>query len=86
MFELLKQKGYKGKKDHLQALAWLKALGIYIEISIVWAEGGEQIYGYYAKCWLKPYKNAYITNTVNTFKDAIEGAVYSLIDYIPEVK
>lgn len=35
MFELLKQKGYKGRNNHLQAISWLKNNNIHIEVSIV---------------------------------------------------
>lgn len=86
MFELLKQKGYKGRNNHLQVISWLKNQGIYIEVSIVWSEGGVKPLGYYGKCWIPPFEKPYITNIVNTFKEAIEGVVISMIDYIPKVK
>lgn len=84
MYNLLKTRGYKGRKNIGDVIRWLQKNQIYIDFRTVWDKDGSGVIGYRATVFFKPYNSSYSTPVYTTFDGALEFIVYKLTDYLPK--
>lgn len=84
MYNLLKTRGYKGKKNISDVVQWLQKNQIYVDFLTIWNKDGAEVVGYRAIVFFKPYNSSYSTPVYTTFDSALEFIVYKLTDYLPK--
>lgn len=85
MYKLLVSKGYTGKDNLEDILLWLDNNDIKVGFSTVWSDDNE-FQGYCAEITCPPHNMCYRTNGFKSYRNALEMALYKLIDYIPKIK
>lgn len=84
MYNLLKTRGYKGRKNIGDVIRWLQNNNIYVDLRTVWDQDGSKIVGYRATLFIDPYTGAYNSPVSVSYDNALEIAIYKLIDYLPK--
>lgn len=84
MYNLLKSRGYIGRKNIGDVIRWLQKNQIHIDLRTVWDKGGSEVIGCRAIVFFKPYSDTYYSPICATFDDALELIIYQLIDYLPK--
>ena len=84
MYNLLKTRGYKGRKNIEDVIKWLNKNKIYVDLRTVWSNDDVSIIGYRATIFVHPYNSAYNSPISKNYHDALELAIYKLIDYLPK--
>ena len=84
MYNLLKSRGYTGRKNISDVIKWLQNNKIYVDLVTIWSSDGTQILGYRAVIFIDPYTNAYNSPISASYDDALEIALYKLINYLPK--
>lgn len=84
MYKLLKSKGYQGQDNIEDIISWLNKNEIYVDFYTIWNENSSKVTGYKVVVYIKPYASGYSSPISMSYRNALEVALYKLIDYLPK--